>query len=399
MRLVTKVNAMDLAGTPTLPGTFHPGADQSAGHCACVIDAADAASPAFGRLWDDLAADPSEPNPFFERWFLLPSLREFGHDTSPQLLAVFAQDRLIGIMPIARPARYYGYPIPHVSAWLHDNAFCGAPLIARGSEGDFWRAVLGHFDRVAGAAMFLHLPQIPRDGPANAALGAVLSETGRRAVIVEENERAMLFSKANAEDYLAQSMSTKKRKELRRQHKRLGEKGALIFERTQDADGMDAWIADFLNLEAAGWKGDAGSALASAADTRAFFTDSLTGAAKYGRLERLTMRLDGKPIAMLANFVTPPGVFSFKTAFDETYSRYSPGLLIQIENLDLLARGEIEWADSCAVQGHSMIERIWREKRSIISRNVAIGGVLRQSVFRALMAYETRGKKAGEPRS
>ena len=78
----------------------------------------------------------------------------------------------------------------------------------------------------------------------------------------------------------------------------------------------------------------------------------------------------------------------------ETYARFSPGLLLQLENLSLLERGDIEWADSCAAPGHSMIERIWREKRRITTRNVAIGGAIRRAAFRALMAYEMRGKDA-----
>ena len=97
---------------------------------------------------------------------------------------------------------------------------------------------------------------------------------------------------------------------------------------------------------------------------------------------------------MLASFVTPPGVFSFKTAFDEQLSRFSPGLLLQIENLAPLARDDIAWADSCAAEGHSMIERLWREKRPIVSRNLAIGVPLRRAAFRALMAYETRQRSS-----
>ena len=93
---------------------------------------------------------------------------------------------------------------------------------------------------------------------------------------------------------------------------------------------------------------------------------------------------------MLANFLAPPGLFGFKTAFDERYARFSPGLLLQLENLDLLTRPGIDWADSCAVQGHSMIERIWSEKRRVISRNIALGGPIARAGFRLLSAYETR---------
>lgn len=384
---------MDLADTPTLAGLTPHGQSKDRAEAARLISAADAASPEFRAAWETLAANASQPNPFFEPWFALPAFEQFAAGANAKVLAVYESECLIGLLPAARSRRYYGYPIPHACGWLHSNAFLGAPLIARGFESDFWCKALAYFDHNAGSSAFLHLPQLPADGPVNAALEAVLREAGRPAVTVEAGERAMLASSAAPADYLAAAMSTKKRKELRRQHKRLAEEGALVFVRANDARNIGEWIEEFLAMEADGWKGEAGSALASAADTRAFFTKSLMNAAQLGRLERLTLRLDGKPIAMLANFTAPPGVFSFKTTFDEAYARFSPGLLLQIENLDLLERDGIEWADSCAAEGHSMIERIWREKRPIISRNIAIGGTLRRAVFRAMMAYEMRGEK------
>lgn len=355
-----------------------------------LLTVAQAGAPAFVEAWEALSTQAAEPNPFFEPWFLLPSLRQLANEDHCFIAAHYQGAQLKGLLPISRPHRYYGYPIPHVSGWLHANAFYGAPLVARGHERAFWRALIAHLDGSARGALFLHLPELPAGSVLDSALDAVLAEEGRPAYAALSGERAMLASDLDPDAYLAQSMSQKKRKELRRQHKRLSEEGQLTFDRSEGTEGIAEWIADFLTLEAAGWKGEAGSALASATTTRAFFTDALTGAAKTGRLERLALRLDGRPVAMLANFVSPPGVFSFKTAFDERFSRFSPGLLLQIENLHLLARDDVTWADSCATEGHSMIERIWREKRPIVSRNVAIGGPLRRAAFRALMAYETR---------
>jgi CelD/BcsL family acetyltransferase involved in cellulose biosynthesis len=353
-----------------------------------------ASSALFRAAWQDLAKDACEPNPFFEPWFAVPSWQQFAPEGRCLLAAHFDGDRLTGVLPLARSGHYYGHRLPHLSVWLHANAFCGAPLVARGFERAFWLRLFTALDSAPGTALFVHLAGLPATGPLSDALDAVLAETGRPASTVESNNRAMLASGLDAESYLARSMSAKKRKELRRQHKRLSELGDLALDRASGTERVDRWIDEFLALEAAGWKGEAGSALAATEPTRAFFAAALTGAASAGRLERLTLRLDGAPVAMLANFVTPPGIYSFKTAFDERFARYSPGLLLQIENLDLLDRPEIAWADSCAAEGHSMIERIWREKRTLVSRNIAIGGPLRRAAFRALMAYETRDRKA-----
>ncbi|BDI60630.1 GNAT family N-acetyltransferase [Qipengyuania nanhaisediminis] len=362
---------------------------------AAIVPVTQTQDPALVAAWRALATRASEPNPFFEPWFLLPSLRHLAEPDECALLTVWEGDALIGLMPIAQRGDYYGYRIAHIASWLHDNAFCGVPLVAKHGEQAFWQCVLDHCDRHAGTALFLHLAELPADGPVARALDAVTRERSCAAVTVDRGERAMLASPASPDAYWQGAMSAKNRKELRRQKKRLGECGTLSFERCEDATDPAEWAREFVALEAAGWKGEARSALASRTATCDFFTETLEGAAKAGRLERLALRLDGKPVAMLANFLTPPGAYSFKTAYDEAYARYSPGLLLQIENLDLLERDGIAWTDSCARPGHTMIERLWREKRVIEARNIAIGGRVRRALFAGLSAWENRkGRRA-----
>lgn len=358
-----------------------------------LLTPAEIADPAFITAWERLVARASEPNPFFEPWFLLPALAQWGARDGVVIMAWFHDGRLAGLLPVRRSNAYYGHRITNAAGWLHANAFCGVPLVAAGLKEEFWRALLAHFDRMARRALLLHLPMLPADGPLNAALDRVLAAQRNRAHYnAADQQRAMLTGKTTASAYLEAAMSPKKRKELRRQHNRLAEEGTLGFERCTGEEGLAEWIAEFLALEAAGWKGAGGSALANGSDTRALFGQSLAGAAASGRLERLALRLDGRAIAMLANFITLPGAYSFKTAFDEAYARFSPGLLLQLENLALLDRPGVEWADSCAVEGHPMIERLWRDKRRMVSRNIAIGGPLRRTLFRLLMAYETRSR-------
>lgn len=352
------------------------------------------ADPAFRASWERLVTEAAEPNPFFEPWFLLPALRQWGAAERVVTKAWYHEGRLSGLLPVVRNAEYYGHAVTHAKGWLHANAFCGVPLIAAGHEEAFWRDMLAHFDRRPRRALFWHLPLLPADGPAHAALTRVLAASGRAHYAAAQEHRALLTGERDAETYLAAAMSAKKRKELRRQQNRLAEEGVLTFDRVEGAEGLAEWIAEFLALEAAGWKGEAGSALVKAEATRALFTDSLTGAAAAGRLERLALRLDGRAVAMLANFITPPGAYSFKTAYDEAYARFSPGMLLQLENLALLERPDVRWADSCAVEGHPMIERLWRDRRPMVSCNIAIGGPARRALFRLLMAYETRPRSS-----
>ena len=300
----------------------------------------------------------------------------------------------LGLLPIRRERRYYRRPIPHLGNWVHPNCFLGTPLVAQGRAHEFWRAVLIWADANPGLALFLHLSHLPLDGPVSAALHEVLAAQRRASALVHREERALLRSDLSADAYWQEALNGKKRKELRRQHARLSELGALVVERRADDADVTAWAEAFLALEAAGWKGRAGSALAAHPDTAALFAGVMTGAAERGRLERLSLTLDGQPIAMLASFLTPPHGFSYKTCFDEAYARYSPGVLLQQENLAMLERADIAACDSCAAADHPMIDHIWRERRAIGRLSVAIGGRLRRGLF-GMLARAELGRGGG----
>lgn len=338
--------------------------------------------------WQALAETASTPNPFFEPWYLLSALHAFDPAGEARLLVVESGDTLIGLMPLASVRRYGRWPLPHLAPWLHANAFLGAPLVRAEYETAFWAAALALLDRTARTALFLHLPGMPLDHRLTTALNELAAMQGRTAALVMREERALLHSALSPDAYLEAALTGKKRKELRRQHARLAELGDLTFERRDDAQSISTWIEDFLVLERAGWKGRAGSAMACAPETAGLFRNALMQAARLGKLERLTLALDGRPIAMLANFLTPPGSFSFKTAFDESWARFSPGVLLQRENLALLLRDGIAWCDSCAAPDHPMIDSLWTERRAIGRISVGLGGSVRQALFNYMVARE-----------
>ena len=79
---------MDLAGTPALPGRApyrpHTRAERP---WVRLLSPAEAAAPEFVEAWTALAQDAAEPNPFFEPWFLLPSLAQFAQGRRCLVLA------------------------------------------------------------------------------------------------------------------------------------------------------------------------------------------------------------------------------------------------------------------------------------------------------------------------
>lgn len=345
--------------------------------------------------WDALARDASEPNPFAERWCLQSALHLFDPDREARLVIVRdgSDGPVIGVMPLALATRYGRLPLRHVVAWSHPNHFHGAPLVRSGCETLFWSILLGWCDAAPWAQTLLHVPRLTADGPLHRALADVANARGGAAEVVHHEERALLESDLTPEAYWDAAVRGKKRKELRRQANRLAEEGAVRFRRWAPDEPVAPWIDAFLDLELRGWKGRAGSALASHGDTAAWIRAILPAAADARRLDMRGLVLADRPLAMLITFLCAPGGFSFKTAYDEGYSRFSPGVLLQQSNLDLLEDDRIAWVDSCAAPDHPMIDSIWRERRHLVWVNVPLAGAGDRFRFSLLSKVERRWRR------
>jgi hypothetical protein len=145
-----------------------------------------------------------------ESSFLLPALRAFA-DKRVHILCFEKNGCSRGLLSIHSRYRYYGRPIPHISNWLHENCFLRVPLVAKGSEVEFWRAMLCWADAHAGPSLFLHLRTMTTGRPVHAALNSVVATEARSAALVMVEERARLESNLSPDEYWDASISTKKR--------------------------------------------------------------------------------------------------------------------------------------------------------------------------------------------
>jgi len=90
------------------------------------------------------------------------------------------------------------------------------------------------------------------------------------------------------------------------------------------------------------------------------------GAARSGKLQMLALRLDGKPIALKMNFLGGEGGFAFKITFDEAFARFSPGVLLELDNVERAHQlPSLRWMDSCAAPNRFMINHLWPDRREM----------------------------------
>jgi CelD/BcsL family acetyltransferase involved in cellulose biosynthesis len=331
--------------------------------------------------WEDLAAHALEPNVFYEPWLLLPALRQYGAQKQLLFLLVFAEDptrplappQLIGLLPLER-RRYCALPVAMLGFWQYPHCFLCTPLVRAGRAA----ACLGAlFDWLAsepqGTSLF-ELPLQNENGPWHRALIERLHQHGTPTFSARRYVRAFFEPASDLESYLTEALPGKTRRELRRQWHRLSELGELVATTLGPEHDAEIWLTDFLRLEASGWKGLQGTALAIRDADRIFFRALVSEAYRRGRLMMTALRLNDRPVAMKCSLLAGDGSFSFKIAYDEAYSRFSPGVLLELDNIGRLhAQRKVRWMDSCAEADHPMIDRLWTGRRTVESLIVSSG--------------------------
>jgi CelD/BcsL family acetyltransferase involved in cellulose biosynthesis len=317
------------------------------------------------NAWTALAARALEPNVFYEPAFALAAAPVFG---SPGAVLVWSKaGNLIGLFP-ARIERRYGV-MATVTGWTHPYAPFGVPLVDR-DEPD--AAIAAFLDHVAANRTLVLLPLIAADGAFAAALSRALLRRGGAMEAFGAHARAMLApgDRANYLDHVAH----RKLKELGRQRRRLEDDGTLSFESACIPFAVATALADFMALEASGWKGRAGSAAIEHPAISAFMQDAVTALAADGkaRIDRLTR--NGKALAATITLRSGATSWFWKIGYDEAFARSSPGVQLTLDvTRAFLGDETISRVDSCAVPDHPMIDHIWHERLALADFLVAPG--------------------------
>ena len=139
-------------------------------------------------------------------------------------------------------------------------------------------------------ASVLEWSYLTADEPFHRTLNEALAARGRRPLVGRSYERPLLRKGAA-------TVSGQLRRQIAKSERTLRKQGALAYVELAPQDDIGRWIHDFLRLEARGWKGRQGSAMACAEANRTYFTRTVTAAFRRGRLAACGMDLDGQPLA------------------------------------------------------------------------------------------------------
>jgi hypothetical protein len=338
--------------------------------------------PRHKAAWLDLAENALEPNVFYEPWMLLPALEAFGGKSDFWFVLVFARSSkerpedalLCGLFPLERRRGYKGVPVRYLSLWRHVYAPLCLPLLRTGHARPCLTAFFDWLATARHGCALVEFPFILGEGLVQQALVEDCNEHNRITFVADCHTRALLRPGTDANAYLKVAMSGDRRRNLKRMERHLAEKGCLEYRELEPGGDVAIWIDALLRLEAEGWKGREGTALALRQSDQTFFRTVCTEAFQRGRLMMLGWFLDGRPIAVKCNFLAGDGAFAFRIAYDEQYAAFSPGVQLELANIRRVHElPAIRWMDSLATWNHPMINHLWLERRIMETRVISTG--------------------------
>lgn len=348
---------------------------------------------------DYLCTRTVEPNVFFNPRFLAPAMPRL-EDREVRLAVIRDGDeyrsRLRMLVPfsVEKPAVPLGVSV--MRTWASPFGPLGTPLLDRDDPFGVIEDFLSMLARphLKLPKVFV-LPDIRLDGTVASLLASVADANNLPFVITGEVQRPMLKSQMDGDAYLKQSLRPHHLREFRRLKRRLAESGTLEHAVARGPDEIRHAIEGFLTLEAAGWKGRERTAMAIDRYRAAFAREAVHRLAEQDMCRIHSLRLDGRTIASLVVFVEAGVAYTWKTAYDEALSAFSPGTLLMIEvTKQHLDDPNIMITDSCAVPDHPVMSRLWTERKPIgtvvIGLTPAADRSTRQAASQLHLYRETR---------
>lgn len=312
--------------------------------------------------WRDLAGRALAANAFMEP-AMVAAAAAWQRDPVHVLLAWAAASgplptRLLGAWAFTACRATSLLPITVLKTPVHGHAALGTPVV------DALRS-LAVVDRLIAA--IADAPQLPKllqihalhlSGPLGEVMRQVFRSRRIRVLLIDPRRRPRLDARAQPAP-----LSRSRSKALRQKRRRLAEQGKVCCTHAVHPVSFGAVLEEFLALEASGWKGQSASRGRAILRHRAlsgFFRDALTALSARGLADIAVLRSGGRPVAMQVTLISGPTAFTWKTAYDEAFRTFGPGLLLLEEVTALLVDdSRIETADSCNHRDDGYMAEFW----------------------------------------
>jgi CelD/BcsL family acetyltransferase involved in cellulose biosynthesis len=212
--------------------------------------------------------------------------------------------------------------LPHHAHMLLADCVCSASNGGRG----VLAALVRHLRQQRSLAWdVLYLPHLLQD---SCALRALRDE--RPALVLETPQTRCDYLRCVPFEELAETLSKNFRGSLRKARNKLTRLTGLEYVCATRGPELDAALAEFLDVEASGWKGTAGTGSAIKLDERVsgFYRALAASFGQSGGCEINLLKAEGKCIAGQFCLVTGDTLYILKIGYDEAYAHVAPGNML-----------------------------------------------------------------------
>jgi hypothetical protein len=291
--------------------------------------------------WNELCDEGPSNDPFLRPEWFAAFARNFGQQV--ELVTVRHDGRLRAVLPVTSiRGPLHGLPVNKLEAVFNLNS-PRFDLIHGADESERSAVVQAIWSKIRGRRdwTIMEMRLVKKDSWINSLIEVARADSFLTGMWEMDGAPFISLTRGGGQncsinDYLKQSKK-QLRQQLDRRKRRLSEAGRLDFVIT---DVYSAELLDrFFEIESRGWKGRQGTDVMK--DPRVLKLHHETAKAASDRNDLLIyeLRLDDKTIAMILGIKCSTTMFYWKTTYDETYSRFSPGnILFKMFLADCLQR-------------------------------------------------------------
>lgn len=322
-----------------------------------VRDLKSASSSDFVESWRALSKNTLVPNPFWEPGFCLPAIEHLASE-DVKLAVQNCGNSVVAIAPFT--IERIGEVGPKVCRlWAHDYLPIGSPLVAQDCPGALI-ALLSDLNHKTNLPVLAPLLEAP-------ITNHLKNNWDGYIKLISTDKRAAIVSNETAENYRKLYFSKQRRAGLDRRFRRLQEAtsqiGDLSIEMAREPYSVAFELERFLNLEHVGWKGKAKTSLLSNKHDAEFIRTAVGEMSRRESTAIATLKAGDKLIASLILLVNGNSFYSWKTAFDESFSQYSPGVQLLARFADpIRSEGKPFRLDSCSSPDNTLANVLMNER-------------------------------------
>ena len=371
-----------------------------------------AAYAELGPVFAELARHALEPNPHMAPAAVSAATMLVPEDEIVVLCAWLSEaldfEQLVGVWAFRREHGWRsGFAAALASPLVPLYEVSSLPVLDRDHAAEAARALMRYLLASRDLPHCLLLPLLPLDGACYAALAEACRQTGSAISTYERWVRPVMIPRPddNFEAYLRRTLGSSYKKRMQ-QFRQVGKQGALTLRRSRGRSALEALDA-FLTLEASGWKGEAGTAIACLPADNAYIRRLAELCAADDSLLIDTLLHDGRAIAMGLLIESGNRRHFLKIAYDEIQGRHSPGRTLAIAMLQADFNGTPPaFFDSGAGEGVDAGTYVWGDRREMANAIIRVGpgraGAARLAAFSRMwlrrLRDAARAGKAAAPK-